>query len=236
LCTLRQHEVVGPVECPTVPESVVSDLDVSVVDHAPDDDQEASDDVQEAAEPVTTDGGPETTAADAAEAHQSRREQLETTETVSPATPDEEAVESHQEFVEEIAGVPSVFVVSMGRGADAKPYVTKEGLNYLARKMGVETRAEPLSPSWEDDADMAAYRGVAIDDEGRRYEDVATARAEQVESTVGRENLDELASTRATNRALRLATGCGYASAEEVDGSAGIDPNPEAVDGGVADD
>jgi hypothetical protein len=216
LCVLRQHEVVGPVECPTVPESVVSDLDVSVVDHAPDDDQDEAESDQEPSddvvEPPTTDGGRD-----------------EPVETVAPATPDEEAVESHQEFVEEIAGVPSVFVVSMGRGGDAKPYVTKEGLNYLARKMGVETRAEPLSPSWEDDGDMAAYRGVAVDDEGRRYEDVATARAEQVESTVGRENLDELASTRATNRALRLATGCGYASAEEVDGSAGIDPDPETV-------
>jgi hypothetical protein len=212
LCTLRQHEVVGPVECPTIPESVVSDLDVSVVDHTPDDDQEEAESDQEPSddvvEPPTTDGGRD-----------------EPVETVAPATPDEEAVESHQEFVEEIAGVPSVFVVSMGRGADAKPYVTKEGLNYLARKMGVETRAEPLSPSWEDD-----------DDDGREYVDVATAHAEQVESTVGRENLDELASTRATNRALRLATGCGYASAEEVDGSAGIDPNPEAVNGGVADD
>ena len=145
----------------------------------------------------------------------------------SPVLRDEESVDDLDEFVSEVAGVPSVFVVDMGRGSSSKPYVTKEGLNYIARKVGIQTRAEPISPSWEDDGDIAAYRGVAVDDEGRHYEDVATAHAGEVESTVGRENLDELASTRATNRALRLATGCGFASVEEVDESAAITPNPD---------
>lgn len=35
-------------------------------------------------------------------------------------------------------------------------------------------------------------------------------------------NLDELASTRATNRALRLATGCGLASIEELETGEGV--------------
>jgi hypothetical protein len=131
-----------------------------------------------------------------------------------------------------------VFVVDMGRGRDSKPYVTKEGLTYIARKAGIQVSAEPLSPTWEGDADVAAYRGVAVDDDGRRYEDVATAHADQVENTVGRENLDELASTRATNRALRLATGCGFASVEELDADAAITPGAEAdvVDDEVATD
>lgn len=144
---------------------------------------------------------------------------------------DEEDVEDLDEFVTEVAGVPSVFVVDMGRGRDSKPYVTKEGLTYIARKAGIQARAEPLSPSWEGDADLAAYRGIAVDDDGRRYEDVATAHAGEVENTVGRENLDELASTRATNRALQLATGCGFASVEEVDGAEAITPDPDDVDG-----
>jgi len=56
LCVLRQHEVVGPVECPTVPESVVSDLDVSVVDHAPDDDQDEAESDQEPSDEPEIDG------------------------------------------------------------------------------------------------------------------------------------------------------------------------------------
>jgi hypothetical protein len=137
-------------------------------------------------------------------------------------------VDDPQEFVEEISGVPPAFVVQMGHGKSAKPYITKEGLNYVAYQEGIETRAEPISPSWEDDPDVAAYRGIAVDEDGRRFEDVATAHAGQVKNTVGRENLDELASTRATNRALRLATGCGFASIEEVQDDPQLEPDPDA--------
>lgn len=157
-------------------------------------------------------------------------------EPTSSTIVDEDAPDDLDEFVTDVAGVPSVFVVDMGRGSSSKPYVTKEGLTYIARKAGIQVSAEPLSPSWEGDADVAAYRGVAVDDDGRRYEDVATAHADQVESTVGRENLDELASTRATNRALRLATGCGFASVEELDAGAAITPDQEPVVDDVATD
>ncbi|MFT4891495.1 MAG: hypothetical protein ACI9YT_002427 [Halobacteriales archaeon] len=66
---------------------------------------------------------------------------------------------------------------------------------------------------------------------------VATAHADEVQNTVGTENLDELASTRATNRALRLATGCGFASVEEVQSDRALeshDPDQAdvATDGG----
>lgn len=187
------------------------DVDVDVVDQTESDvDQEAVDEEQPTetnpTQPTSSTSADVDGSVAAAQLVQQRH----------AATPDVEAVEDQREFVEEIAGVPSVFVVDMGRGKSSKPYVTKEGLNYIARQAGIETRAEPISPSWEDDADVAAYRGIAIDAEGRRYEDIATAHAGTVENTVGRENLDELASTRATNRALRLATGCGFASIEEL--------------------
>jgi hypothetical protein len=218
LCAVVMDSVVGSTTIPTVDghaaDPLVGDVDAEVVEHAPAGDQEASDDVDEA------------TAATPARA--------------APATPtvDEDAPDDLDEFVTDVAGVPSVFVVDMGRGRDSKPYVTKEGLTYIARKAGIQVSAEPLSPTWEGDADVAAYRGVAVDDDGRRYEDVATAHADQVENTVGRENLDELASTRATNRALRLATGCGFASVEELDADAAITPGAEAdvVDDEVATD
>jgi hypothetical protein len=127
-------------------------------------------------------------------------------------------IEDAEEFVEEIAGVPKAFVVSMGHGEDAKPYITKEGLNYIAHKQGLETSAEPLSPSWEEPHDMAAWRGIVRDQQGREWTDVGTAHLEHEDMQGAEANLDELASTRATNRALRLATGAGMASMEELNG------------------
>jgi hypothetical protein len=144
---------------------------------------------------------------------------------------DDQDVENLDEFVTEIAGVPDVFVVEMGRGRNSKPYVTKAGLNYIAHEQGIQTRAEPISPSWDEPNDMAAYRGIAVDDDGREYQDVATAHVDEVRNTVGEENLDELASTRATNRALRLATGCGFASVEEIESDRALEGHdPEQAD------
>ena len=134
------------------------------------------------------------------------------------ATPDESTIETSEEFVTEIAGVPPAFVVDMGRGGSSKPYITKEGLNYIANKQGLQVRAEPIAPSWEDN-DVVAYRGIVVDDNDGRWEDVGTAH--RGKETIGDQNLDELASTRATNRALRLATGMGMTSLEEMADGAG---------------
>ena len=139
-------------------------------------------------------------------------------------------IESAEEFVQEVAGVPRAFVLSMGRGDDAKPYVTKEGLNYIAHKQGLETSAEPLSPSWEEPHDMAAWRGIVRDQQGREWTDVGTAHIEHEDMKGAEANLDELASTRATNRALRLATGCGLASAEELNGDRVVDEQVSATE------
>lgn len=126
---------------------------------------------------------------------------------------DPSAVESPDTFVEEIAGVPEAFVVEMG----GSPYVTKEGLSYLANQQNLSVRSEPLSPSWEDDAKRSVFRGVVTDDDGREWVDIGTASLEHEDLANAKANLDELASTRATNRALRLATGCGFASMEELE-------------------
>jgi hypothetical protein len=128
-------------------------------------------------------------------------------------------IETAEEFVEEVAGVPKAFVIQMGRGDSKKPYITKEGLNYIAHRQGLFTRAEALSPSWEEPLDMAAWRGIVRDQDGREWVDVGTAWAHHEDMQGAESNLDELASTRATNRALRLATGAGLASIEELDGS-----------------
>jgi hypothetical protein len=60
--------------------------------------------------------------------------------------------------------------------------------------------------------------GSDVVQEGREWVDVGTAWADHEDMQGAASNLDELASTRATNRALRLATGAGLASIEELDG------------------
>jgi hypothetical protein len=253
LCAVAMNAVVGSTVVPEVDgyavdpilegdtpgqdDVVVDHVEPDVVEHGDDqddgDDQEDDDAVRE-----------QRTTSDEPDPEPRDGESRDGDGGVRPVPPHVGAVDDQdpddlEEFVTSVAGVPEVFVVDMGRGGSRKPYVTKEGLNYIARKVGIQTRAEPIKPTWEGDGDVAAYRGVAVDDDGRRYEDVATAHAEQVQSTVGSENLDELASTRATNRALRLATGCGFASVEEVDSDAAITPGDRgdanqdvATDGG----
>ncbi|MFB6186592.1 MAG: hypothetical protein ABEI86_06975, partial [Halobacteriaceae archaeon] len=78
----------------------------------------------------------------------------------------------------EIAGVPPAFVVEMGHGRSSKPYVTKEGLTYLANKQDLQVRAEPISPSWEEPTEKSAWRGIVEDEDGNTWADVGTAHLE----------------------------------------------------------
>lgn len=150
----------------------------------------------------------------------------------APANTDETNIESQEQFVSEIAGVPSIFVKDMGTDDDPSPHVTKEGLCYLGRQLDFQIRAEPVVPSWEVDEGKVVYKGIVEDDDGRVWEDYGTA--SYGEEIVGDENLDELASTRATNRALRLATGMGMTSLEEMEDGApnavSDRPDPEVVE------
>lgn len=134
-------------------------------------------------------------------------------ELVAKPTPEADKVDNADEFVTEIAGVPPAFVMSMGSGKSEKPFVTKEGLTYLAAQQGLQVRAEPVKPGWEDH-DYVVWKGVVENSVGETWEDYGTAR--KGSETIGDENIDELCSTRATNRALRLATGCGMTSFEEM--------------------
>lgn len=143
---------------------------------------------------------------------------------------DADTAASETEFATNVAGVPSVFVKNMGTDDDKSPYVTKEGLLYLSRQLDFQVSAEPVVPSWEVDEGKVVYKGIVEDDDGRTWEDYGTAT--YGEEIVGDENLDELASTRATNRALRLATGAGMTSLEEMEAGA---PNAVADDPDVVD-
>ncbi len=113
-------------------------------------------------------------------------------------------------------GLPETMVMKMGD----KPYVTKAGLNFVAKKLGITVKVEPVRYSFEkrpDGQKIAIFKGIATTADGREYVDYGIASMENTTSMIVKGgNLDHMASTRASNRALRLATACGYCSVEEL--------------------
>lgn len=114
-------------------------------------------------------------------------------------------------------GLPKEAVIDMG----GKPYITKAGLSFVGMKLGVKTvRVEPVRWSFEKQPDgqqIAIARATVTMDDGREYVDYGIAHKDNCTSMISQGgNLDHMASTRASNRALRLATACGYCSVEEL--------------------
>lgn len=99
---------------------------------------------------------------------------------------------------------------------DGTEYITKDGLERIARQEGLDVTDEPLSPTWEGDETVAAWRGIVRDGE-REVTDVGTAKLEHEDAPFAAANLDEFASNRATNRAIRRATGISTVSRDEID-------------------
>lgn len=99
---------------------------------------------------------------------------------------------------------------------DGTEYITKDGLERIARQEGLDVTDEPLSPTWDGDETVAAWRGVVRDGD-REVTDVGTAKLEFENVGFAAANLDEFASNRATNRAIRRATGISTVSRDEID-------------------
>jgi hypothetical protein len=134
--------------------------------------------------------------------------------------------------------IPPGFLLTL----NGKPYVTKEGLLLQARRIGYDSISATLAPidgdpakGWEaearivrsfrpqdydllvkvKDVDAAAFRELWRD---LRQPTVAhaTATRENVTMATMHRYMRELAETRAINRALRLFTGCGLATPDEL--------------------
>ena len=108
------------------------------------------------------------------------------------------------------------------RTGKSRPFILRAGLLYKMDKKygrdGFEIQAEPVTLAATTDGKYSTFKGIVkIFDKQRNvrvFTDYATATPENAPSQ--RENLDEMASTRATNRAMRLATSMGLCSIEEI--------------------
>lgn len=111
---------------------------------------------------------------------------------------------------------PRVYHEHVHTADDGTEYITKQGLEKVAKREGLDVEPEPLSPTWDGDRDVAAWRGVVYDGD-RKVTDVGTAHLEHEDAPFAESNLDEFASNRATNRAIRRATGISLVSSDEID-------------------
>jgi hypothetical protein len=134
-----------------------------------------------------------------------------------PVTIDATAVESQEQFVTQVKGVPEPFMVNMGTPQNKQIHIKKEGYYYLASESGIDVQTEPLNPTWEGDSDTSAWKATATKGD-REWSNVGTAHLEGEDMAGAEYNLDELASTRAACRVLSMATGAGVTSAEEMAG------------------
>lgn len=136
-------------------------------------------------------------------------------------------------------GVPMSGIDILG----GKPYVNKTGLTYKVQKdprrvkcikavpvlypMKVNLLNTPDDPDFKkffvgfSEDGTAVSHGIVEFEDGSRFEDEGSANAKYLNKQWGKMStmvpyINELASTRATNRAMRLATGIGLVSVEEL--------------------
>ena len=124
-------------------------------------------------------------------------------------------IQSQEQFVTQVKGVPDAFMVNMGTPDNKQIHIKKEGYYYLAAESGIDVQTEPLNPTWEDDNEFSAWKATATKD-GKEWSNVGTADLEGEDMQGAEYNLDELAATRAACRALSMATGAGVTSAIEM--------------------
>jgi hypothetical protein len=115
---------------------------------------------------------------------------------------------------------PKEFLVQL----QGNMYITKAGLLWKAKNMGLrDIRVKNLHWSFDKRQGGEFPEGVAVCEatvtmqDGSVYVDTGVAYDGNVKLAEVKKNLDHMASTRAVNRALRLATACGFCSLEETD-------------------
>ena len=94
-----------------------------------------------------------------------------------------------------------------------QPAINKRGYAMIAERYGVSVKAYIESYPWENDEGRCVARAVATTDDGKEYQDYATAQKADGDMP---EQLIELASTRALKRVTGWATGLGIVSYQEL--------------------
>lgn len=94
-----------------------------------------------------------------------------------------------------------------------QPAINKRGYAMIAERYGVSVKAHIESYPWENEEGRCVARAVATTDEGKEYQDFASASKGDGDMP---EQLVELASTRALKRVTGWATGLGIVSFQEL--------------------
>lgn len=150
----------------------------------------------------------------------------------------QEMTDSMDFEVEEFVGIPRQFMIRMGSGENKNVYVRREGLLYKAEQKGfraLTVEVEEIEGGYKAEAKLYPKIGKEIieilkyagnlDPEVQKsllkdlivpYRDVGTATTDNVKMKSMLSYRRELAATRASNRALRAFTACGFTSVEEL--------------------
>lgn len=96
-----------------------------------------------------------------------------------------------------------------------QPAINKRGYAMIAERYGIEVKAFIESYPWENEEGRCVARAMAKTDDGKEYQDWATANKADGDMS---EQLVELASTRALKRVVGWASGLGIVSYQELAG------------------
>lgn len=121
-----------------------------------------------------------------------------------------------KEFAEAL-DIPTTGVTLLG----GKPYVNKIGLLHKAHQIGLQSiTAEQLSNANENENMTAGYKAYIDMKDGSHFEAEGwgSPKSIQMKTLHNPDFINMTTETRAKNRALGLATGYGYVSAEEIQG------------------
>lgn len=119
------------------------------------------------------------------------------------------------DFIATLDNVPKEFIIFI----KGKPYIEKAGLLWLGKKAGVkDIITESVIDSWTNDQKLAKYRAIITMRSGAKFvaHGIAIPDGQNIKMTTMFPFSDHLAETRAVNRVLRMATNCGFVSAEEI--------------------
>ena len=95
-----------------------------------------------------------------------------------------------------------------------KEFITAEGLLLMAHDIGLQSIETELI---QNNPEMYIFKSTATDKNGRSFSGYGDANKLNVNSSIGKHML-RMAETRAINRSLRLLTGVGMCSADELGG------------------
>jgi len=151
-------------------------------------------------------------------------EVIDHTEDADPSEPDETApapvqepqddIEALDELGESLETDPlSILPGHMIDHIQGQPAINKRGYAMIAERYGVSVKAYIESYPWENEDKRCVARAVATTDDGKEYQDYATANTDDGDMS---DQLIELASTRALKRVTGWATGLGIVSYVEL--------------------